>query len=289
MKRVLKYLASSILIVMATLGICGIIFKLVYPVSDLSNKEVVRVSVPNSNGYGTGFGFLHKGKKFIISAAHVCKGSDLMIVDFSHSSKVLYTNELHDICIIEYPEGLLTEVYKPMIHLDYPHRYMRLKSKGFQGTNPLTPITHQQKIMFTHTTFLGNNLTKYIHTEGLLIPGNSGGPLLNKFTNRVLGVASLSEYQKGKSHVAYYVRVEHVLDVLDAFLAGKSPPTESEYISMLDHTPFIWNKTKFPINEDDQKAFNGAKIGCWRNSRRALTHFEKTGNLAHQALCGGYK
>ena len=162
----------------------------------LLNQCTVRIKVPGSKGYGTGF-FFSPG--YVLTCAHVIqeqKGVWLEVIpngtDRSIRSKVRYlaSNDI-DIAILEldpkekvnqrFPCALLGTVVEPG---DSCYTYGYTDSEGgFPEGDPVT----------LECEGLTGGKSSYIKLKGGQVrPGLSGSPLLNKNTGRVCGIVKFT-------------------------------------------------------------------------------------------------
>ena len=141
-----------------------------------------------------GSGFLIDNKGYIVTNAHVIKGSSFVNVTNNKGDEftadILYRDEKKDIAIVKIND----EDYKPLKNLPYniSKSQVDLGEEVFTLGYPRNDITYNKGDLSAKTGFNGDSTTFQIQMSAN--PGNSGGPLFNK-NGEVIGIISTREKQ----------------------------------------------------------------------------------------------
>lgn len=170
------------------------------PVIDLktimheTEKNVVQIEAINEDTSLTGSGFLYNNKGDIITNAHVIQDADVIYVRTAnahiYSAAVVGIGEETDIAVIRVPQlagqpyltietEQTTEVGDEVIALGSPH--------GFQNTVTLGIISGSER----NFTVDGFNYQNVYQISAQITHGNSGGPLINRKSGKVIGINSV--------------------------------------------------------------------------------------------------
>ncbi|MEN2766620.1 S1C family serine protease [Ornithinibacillus xuwenensis] len=159
-----------------------------------AEKNVVQIEAQNEHSTVTGSGFLFNEKGDIITNAHVIKGAETIHVRTANAriypAAVIGSGDTTDVAVIRVPQlagetGLtldkdsLAETGDEVIALGSPH--------GFQNTVTLGIISGTERD-FSVDGFDYNNVYQI---SAQITHGNSGGPLINRTTGKVVGINSV--------------------------------------------------------------------------------------------------
>jgi serine protease Do len=159
-----------------------------------AEKNVVQIEAQNEHSTVTGSGFLFNEKGDIITNAHVIKGAETIHVRTANAriypAAVIGSGDATDVAVIRVPQlagetGLtldkdsLAETGDEVIALGSPH--------GFQNTVTLGIISGTERD-FSVDGFDYNNVYQI---SAQITHGNSGGPLINRTTGKVVGINSV--------------------------------------------------------------------------------------------------
>lgn len=151
-----------------------VLFFLCLPVYGQS-KAVVKVKI--EDGYGTGF--VYKGR-YIVTAKHVVNAGKVQYVryrDDTYSSvDVIYTHDL----VVLFPYFIPDDI--PYLYPSYNHNKDLVYVKTFG--------IKDGKIISKNRVGIVNRYL--IHMFSPLVPGYSGGPIVIKGTNKVIGIMKAS-------------------------------------------------------------------------------------------------
>ncbi|MGP4108818.1 S1C family serine protease [Virgibacillus sp. L01] len=159
-----------------------------------SEKSVVQIEGQNEFNTITGSGFLYNNKGDIITNAHVVKDADVIYVRTANArafpAAVVGMGKDTDIAVIRVPQlagqNSLTvekdaqaEMGDEVIALGSPH--------GFQNTVTLGIISGTER----NFSVDGFNYENIYQISAQITHGNSGGPLINRETGKVIGINSV--------------------------------------------------------------------------------------------------
>lgn len=159
-----------------------------------AEKNVVQIEARNESTTLTGSGFLYNEKGDIITNAHVIQDAEAIYVRTANArvypAAVIKIGETTDIAVIRVPqlageEGLrieketFAEIGDEVIALGSPH--------GFQNTVTLGIISGTDR----NFTVDGYDYSNVYQISAQITHGNSGGPLINRNTGKVIGINSV--------------------------------------------------------------------------------------------------
>jgi S1-C subfamily serine protease len=159
-----------------------------------------------------GSGFLIDAKGFIVTNAHVIKGSSFVNVNNHNgdefTASIVYRDETRDIAILKIND----EDYKPLKSLPYSisKSPIDLGEEVFTLGYPRNDITYNKGDLSAKTGFNGDSTTFQIQMSAN--PGNSGGPVFNK-NGEVIGV--LSTREKQAEGVTFAIGTKSIYNVID--------------------------------------------------------------------------
>jgi serine protease Do len=159
-----------------------------------AEKNVVQIEAKSEQQTLTGSGFLYNDKGDIITNAHVIKDADTIYVRTANAriypAAVIGIGDRNDVAVLRVPQlagenvlkvekDELAEIGDEVIALGSPH--------GFQNTVTLGIISGTAR-NFTLNGFDYNNVYQI---SAQITHGNSGGPLINRNTGKIIGINSV--------------------------------------------------------------------------------------------------
>jgi len=161
---------------------------------------------------GGGSGFMIDGKGYIITNAHVLKGSAFATVVNSHgqefTAKIVSRDERTDLAILKIDDG----DFKPMKEVPYSIRKTNvdLGEEIFTLGYPRNDLTFNLGYLSAKTGYNGDTVSCQIQMNAN--PGNSGGPVLNK-NGEVIGVLSSRQIQA--DGVGFAIKSKNIYQMID--------------------------------------------------------------------------
>jgi S1-C subfamily serine protease len=188
-----------------------------------TNDAIVKIGAIRG-GHGTGFFVKIGGKKFMITAAHVC-ATETVMYSVVGAHAVLYSNPLKDICILSTYQGVETLKWASepakgdfIKTIGFPYTYQYDKRVGLveqiDPTFYALPLDYYggcalvggQEFVSDGICVMG--VTTY-RAAMLVRPGNSGGPALNIWGN-VMGIVIASDMK----NAGYFVPLSDVMEAI---------------------------------------------------------------------------
>lgn len=172
-------------------------------------KSKVPTDEKPANG---GTSFLIDGNGYLITNAHVVKGSSTIVVENSKGQEfkanIAHIDEGKDLAILKIND----EDYKPIITLPYSIRKgnVDLGEQIFTLGYPRDEIVYNEGYLSAKTGFNGDTMTCQIAVSAN--PGNSGGPVLNK-NGEIVGV--LSTAQQNAEGVVFAIKSKNIFAAFD--------------------------------------------------------------------------
>jgi len=172
-------------------------------------KTKVPVDARAANG---GSGFLIDAKGFLVTNAHVVRGSTTIIVlntkGQEFKAKLVYVDEVKDLAILQIDD----KDYVPSLKLPYSIRKANsdLGEQIFTLGFPKDEIVYNEGYLSSKNGYNGDTMSCQIAVSAN--PGNSGGPVLNK-NGEVIGV--LSTAQESAEGVVFAIKSKNIFQSLD--------------------------------------------------------------------------
>ncbi|HEY0679494.1 MAG TPA: serine protease [Chitinophagaceae bacterium] len=177
-----------------------------------------------------GTGFLIDGKGYLVTNAHVVKGSSSLVVQNNKAqefrARTIYVNQASDLAIIQIQDN----DFKPFSSLPYGIRKgsADLGEPLFTLGFPRDEIVYNEGYMSAKTGFKGDTMTCQIGVSAN--PGNSGGPVFNK-NGEIIGIINTRQTQA--EGVVFAITARNIFSSLEeirkdtAFQNLKLPTTSS--------------------------------------------------------------
>lgn len=159
-----------------------------------------------------GTSFLIDGKGYLITNAHVVKGSSTIIVTNNKGqefkARIAYVDHEKDLAFLKIED----EDYKPLASLPYSIKKSNvdLGEQIFTLGFPRDEIVYNEGYLSAKTGYGGDTLTCQIAVSAN--PGNSGGPVLNK-NGEVIGI--LSTAQQNAEGVVFAIKSKNIYQALE--------------------------------------------------------------------------
>ena len=176
-----------------------------------------------------GSGFLIDTKGYIVTNAHVIKGSSFVNVNNNKGNEftadIIYRDEARDIAILKIND----EDYKPLKNLPYAisKNEIDLGEEVFTLGYPRNDITYNKGDLSAKTGYNGDSTTFQIQMSAN--PGNSGGPVFNK-NGEVIGV--LSTREKQAEGVTFAIGTKSIFNVVDDLKKVDTTSSSSQKIKL---------------------------------------------------------
>lgn len=180
-----------------------------------AEKNVMQIEGQNGDTTITGSGFLYNDKGDIITNAHVVKDADTINVRTSNArvypAAIVGMSEKTDIAVIRVPQlanqsailvdkNSQVEIGDEVIALGSPH--------GFQNTVTIGIISGTER-NFSVDGFDYNNVYQI---SAQITHGNSGGPLIDRQTGKVIGINSVGTKD---GTIGFSIPLANVMDEIE--------------------------------------------------------------------------
>jgi S1-C subfamily serine protease len=175
-------------------------------------SEIKSKAPEDERPFNVGTSFLVDGKGYLITNAHVVKGSSTIIVtnnkgqDFK--ARIVYSDNEKDLAFLKIED----EDYNPLVTL--PYRIKRndidLGEQIFTLGFPRDEIVYNEGYMSAKTGYNGDTSTCQIAVSAN--PGNSGGPVLNR-NGEIIGI--LSTAQQNAEGVVFAIKSKNIHKAID--------------------------------------------------------------------------
>jgi S1-C subfamily serine protease len=185
----------------------------------------------NSVVTGGGSGFMIDGKGYIITNAHVIKGSSFAnVINCNHEefkADIVYRDEAKDLAVLKIND----EDFKPFKTLPY---IIRKNDDADLGENlftlgyPSNDITYNKGDLSAKVGFKGDSTRWQLEMNAN--PGNSGGPIFNK-DGEVIGI--LSTREKQAEGVTFAIKSKNILEFIEEL---KSEDSSAKKIKLPLHS-----------------------------------------------------
>ncbi|WP_192903903.1 S1C family serine protease [Panacibacter ginsenosidivorans] len=159
----------------------------------------------------SGSAFLIDGKGYLVTNAHVLKGSGAVVVNSKgkeFNAKIINIDDASDIAILKIQD----EDYKPVSSLPYSIKKSNidLGEELFTLGYPREQIVYNMGYLSSITGFNGDTSSCQISLSAN--PGNSGGPVFNK-NGEIIGI--LSTREKAAEGVVFAVKAQGIYKLVD--------------------------------------------------------------------------
>jgi serine protease Do len=181
-------------------------------------NEVVSKLPANSIVTGGGSGFLIDGKGYVITNAHVLKGSSFAnVINCNHDefkADIIFRDEEKDLAVLKIND----EDFKPFKNLPYAIRKSEvdLGEEVFTLGYPSNDITYNKGDLSAKFGFKGDSTRWQLEMNAN--PGNSGGPVLDK-NGEVIGI--LSTREKQAEGVTFAIKSRNILQFIEELKNNK--------------------------------------------------------------------
>lgn len=209
-----------------------------------AEKNVIQIEGQNELNTITGSGFLYNEKGDIITNAHVIKEADVIYVRTANAqiypAAVVGIGEDTDIAVLRVPQLAgqtnatvekeeAAEIGDEIIALGSPH--------GFQNTVTLGIISGNER----NFSVDGFNYSNVYQISAQITHGNSGGPLINRETGKVIGINSVGTED---GTIGFSIPIHEVIDQIEQWSNEAQNdqldfPSTSDIINTHDPEQFI--------------------------------------------------
>lgn len=175
-------------------------------------KEVVSKLPEGATVNGGGSAFLIDGKGFLITNAHVLKGSGAIVVNKEgreFNTTIVYVNHEKDLAILKIKDEDFRAVRLPYA---IKNRNVEIGEDLFTLGYPRNEITYNLGYASAATGYDGD--TSAFQLSMLVNPGNSGSPVFNK-DGEVVGV--LSAKQSSAEGVSFAISSKEIVNIVKSW------------------------------------------------------------------------
>ncbi|MFA1818739.1 S1C family serine protease [Virgibacillus oceani] len=200
-----------------------------------AEKNVIQIEGQTENSTITGSGFLFNNKGDIITNAHVINRTDAIYVRTAdaqiYPAAVVGISEDVDIALLRVPQlanqrlnisdEAFTEIGDEVIALGSPH--------GFQNTVTLGIISGMER----QFTIDGYDYSNVYQISAQITQGNSGGPLIDRKTGKVIGINSAGTED---GLIGFSIPIHDVYEQLEQW-SNETPNDQLDFPSTSDIIP----------------------------------------------------
>jgi len=174
-------------------------------------NEVKSKFPKNASLISGGSGFLIDGKGFVVTNAHVLKGTSAIVVNNDgdeFNAEIAFVDNKQDLAILKIKD----EDFKAIKSLPYSINKTTadLGEEIFTLGYPKTDITYTQGYLSSNTGFNGDTTSYQIQMNSN--PGNSGGPVFNK-RGELIGI--LSSKQTQADGVTFAIKSKNLYSLIE--------------------------------------------------------------------------
>ena len=179
---------------------------------DAKLKEVTDSKIPKDVELtSSGSAFLIDGKGYLVTNAHVLKGSGAVVVNNKSkefNARIINIDNASDIAILKIQD----DDYKPVSSLPYSIKKTNvdLGEELYTLGYPREQIVYNMGYLSSETGYNGDTSSCQISLSAN--PGNSGGPVFNK-NGEIIGI--LSTREKAAEGVVFAVKAEGIYKLVD--------------------------------------------------------------------------
>ncbi|HXL58636.1 MAG TPA: serine protease, partial [Chitinophagaceae bacterium] len=176
--------------------------------TEIKNKHV---NIPPDDFVSGGTGFLIDAKGYIITNAHVLKGTGAIVVnnkgeDFN--AKIINIDQIRDLAILKIDDS----DFKPYNYLPYiiKKSSVELGEELFTLGYPRDEIVYNMGYLSAESGYNGDTASCQISLSAN--PGNSGGPVFNK-NGEIVGILSAKQIQA--EGVVFAIKAKSIFKMVD--------------------------------------------------------------------------
>ncbi|ASN07399.1 serine protease [Virgibacillus necropolis] len=217
-----------------------------------AEKNVMQIEGENGDTKITGSGFLYNEKGDIITNAHVVKDADVINVRTSNArvypAAIVGISEETDIAVIRVPQmanqspiqiekEIKADIGDEVIALGSPH--------GFQNTVTLGIISGTER----NFSVDGYDYENVYQISAQITHGNSGGPLIDRTTGKVIGINSVGTKD---GTIGFSIPLANVIDQIERW----SNEAQTDNLDFSTSSKIINNINEDAFKEDAEYLIN---------------------------------